>query len=35
MINILNRESGELIFYENKNPQILTKPNRKLGVVFK
>ena len=34
MINILNRESGELIFYENKNPQILTKPNRKLGVVF-
>ena len=34
MLNILNRESGELIFYENKNPQILTKPNRKLGVVF-
>ncbi len=34
MINILNRESGELIFYENNKSQTLTKPNRKLGVVF-
>ena len=34
MINILNRESGELIFYENNKSQTLTKPNCKLGVVF-
>ena len=34
MINILNRESGELTFYENNKSQTLTKPNRKLGVVF-
>ena len=34
MINILNIESGEIIFYENSNPQILNKPNPRLGVVF-
>lgn len=34
MINILNRGSGKLIFYENNKSKLLTKPFQKIGVVF-